>query len=67
MSKLTDIANAQRQQELAKSDFNSTKTYNGSKLVHDDTGSQTDNAERTAEVARNDFNSKKPYNSSDVN
>lgn len=67
MSKLLDIAAAQRQQEIAKSDFNSMKVYNGSVLVHDDTGSATDVATRTSEIAKNDYNSLKPYTSSDTN
>lgn len=66
MSKLLDIANANRQQEIAKSDFNSQKTYNGSNLVHDDIGSAIDIAERTKELNKNDYNNKKPYTISDT-
>lgn len=67
MSKLLDIAAMQRQQELAKSDFNALKVYNGTVLVHDDIGSATDIASRQKELAKSDFNNLKPYTQTDTN
>jgi len=79
MSKLTDIANAERKVELGRKSYQENAPYDGNHknaLSDGDdkgkgekngkVGSATDNAEKAKNLARNKFGQNKPYDQSSI-
>ena len=64
MSKLSKIADAERNAELVRNDFNAQEPYTSSTSVPTDiltAGTAIDISERLKELARNEFSANNPY------